>query len=277
MKKLFTTFFALGMAMSLAACNKGKGKSNPGPTDDREAIAVVDVFGVNNPSALVRSGALLESIDVNSEQYSLDTSETRWTYPNEQGYQVDLQKSYSMDFEIAYTLKLVLYASEGYKFTDNTAITINSNIETPRTEIANNGRTLKIYKAFDALDPVVHQVIIQGVTEPVGGEFATTTGIETYNCEGARVEGSTTATFWTWNGDYKFPNGNQFTAGTQYTIKVQLEGRHYDYYGESRQCTFADDVAVIINGKPVANGNITFHRDTSISARYTFTATTPEE
>ena len=275
MKKLLTTIFALGMVMSLAACNKGKGKSNPGPSDNREAIAVVDIFGVKNPSVLVRSGALLEDIDTNSEQYSLDSNGSGWTYLNQSGYEVDLYTSYSMDFEIAYTLKLVLYANEGYKFTNNTAITINANIETPRTEIANNGRTLKIWKAFDALDPVVHRVIIQGVTEPVGGEYATTTGIETYNCEGAWVQNSTSATYWIHNGNYKFDNGNMFTAGKEYIIKVMVEGRRYDYYGEDRRCTFADDLTVTINGRPATNILIYDDKD-SFSVQYSFTASNPE-
>ena len=273
MKKLFTAIFALGMVMSLASCNKGK--SNSKPSDNRQAIGVVDVFGVKSPSISVSSGTLLEDMDVNSEQYSLDTDESMWVYTNQSGQEVNLYKSAYMTFEIAYTLKIVLNASKGYKFTNNTAITINANIESSRKEIADNGETLKIWKAFDALDPVIHRVMIQGVTEPVGGEAAVTAGIELYNCEGAWVQNSTTATYWIHNGDYKFDNGNIFTAGKTYTIKVLVEGRRYDYYGEDRRCTFADDLTVTVNGRPATDITIYEAKD-SFSVKYSFTASTPE-
>ena len=90
---------------------------------------------------------------------------------------------------------------------------MNGNIESPRKDFDNGGRKLTLYKEYQPLDPVVRRVMIQGVTEPVGGEYATTTGIDLYNCEGAWVQSSTSATYWIHNGDYKFDNGNMFTAG----------------------------------------------------------------
>ena len=275
MKKLLTAIMALGFATtSLVGCKKGKG-NNSNPHGDDQVIAVVDILGVPELSTKVQSGTLLDDLDTNSDQYTLDADEAEWVYLNAQGYEIDVQKSYYLSFEIRYILKLTLYASEGYRFNNQTAITMNGNIESPRKDFDNGGRKLTLYKEYQPLDPVVRRVMIQGVTEPVGGEYATTSGIDLYNCEGAWVQSSTSSTYWIHNGDYKFDNGNKFTAGKEYIIKVMIEGSRYDYFGQQRRCTFANDVVVTVNGKTATN--ITFYSNNeSISVKYSFTAVDPE-
>ena len=275
MKKLLTAIMALGFAAtSLVGCKKGKG-NNSNPHGDDQVIAVVDIFGVPELSTKVQSGTLLDDLDTNSDQYALDANEAKWVYLNDQGYEIDVQKSVYLSFEIRYILKLTLYASEGYRFNNQTAITMNGNIESPRKDFDNGGRKLTLYKEYQPLDPVVRRVMIQGVTEPVGGEYATTSGIELYNCEGAWVQSSTVSTYWIHNGDYKFDNGNMFTAGKEYIIKVMIEGARYNYFGQQRRCTFANDVEVTVNGKTATN--ITFYQNNeSISVKYSFTAVDPE-
>ena len=274
MKKLLTTFLAVGFAAtSLIGCNKNKGNKS-GPSDGRHEIRVVDVFGVDVPSTLVANGDLLAELDTNSEQYSLDSSLTCWTYLDQDGARRDLPKSYRMTFETAYSLKLVLHASEGFKFAKNTTITISSIAESLAKDIYNNGSTIEFYKTFDPISPVVDRVAIQGVTEPVDGETATTTGINLYNCEGARVELGTSSTYWIYN-NYKFENGNEFVAGREYTIKIRIEARSYQYNNENKYCTYATNVAVTINGRSVSN--ITTSSDgRTLTANYSFIASAVE-
>ncbi len=280
MKKLLSTVFALGMVMSLIACNKGKGNNNPNPPEppapQDTLVEEVEVFGAHAIEFNLRVGEALSGLDTNDERYELNTTMSGYLYTDENSAVVQALDTDRMTFEVAYTLKVVVDAKEGYYFNTTTTAKIDDVAVTGDIGVVNVQKRLVFYKEYEALDPVVHQIKVWGVSEPVVGEAAATNGITLTDVGGrCEVDLTTTATFWVDQNDYKFANGNIFQAGKMYTIRVVISPTEYNYLGENRYCSFADDITVQINGHNATNISTVGVRD--LCVQYSFLAQAAED
>ena len=268
MKKLFTTFLALGfVAASLTGCgNKGKSKNS-------NEIKRVEISGVVDPSYRITPRELNANLSAESEQYKL--IEANWSFKDKTGSHEDhiIGLDDYLTYEYAYTLEVVLRRKGKYLFSENTRVLVNSENQDDDSEmiVSEDGTGFTFRTHWEALDPTIYDLAITNVTAPVVGEQSLFSNILADHTDKCEINGSNTSTFWE-DGNYKFTG--VFEAGHTYTIRVILNPKVYYTHDEDNHETkyfpFASDIVVTVNGQPATEVIAAGSGGRSISVRYTF-------
>lgn len=202
-------------------------------------ITGVSISGISDPVAGNTPPAINSSY-VKSAHSSIDEINSYWVY--DVGGMWYKYKEPKFQSGKVYAVYFHVIADSGYKFSDSCKVVVNGNT---LSEIEmNTGSDLRFIYVFAKGDTVISNINITGVQDPVEGDTPKYNGISAPS----PVAIDKSNTLWQYfmsetNAWHAMPASQKFEQGVTYRLQLQLT--------VPSGYSFADNVAVTINGKPV--------------------------